>query len=98
MDWLHPSHGPFPDLCADWEDTKTEIPYRVAIWDIQTGWICSVVSPEMHDGYMQTFCWKPFGKTGQAICVTGGDATVAKLQEGKQLEQLSMASIRLIGL
>lgn len=71
-DWLHPCHGPFPELAAVYEDEDGQ--YLAAAWfsgeaDNPTGWIIAIEGP--HHDFLQTYFWKllnPEYRVSPALC------------------------------
>jgi hypothetical protein len=60
-DWLHPSHGKFPDHAAQYEETNTGDLFTCAVWKIPSTnkYISAVEGPEHHHfGMLQTYLWR----------------------------------------
>lgn len=75
FDWLHPTHGPFPDLCLLYQDEHDE--YTVAVWDGRDGedlilpnvWIAAAVGPpECHSNQLQSYRWEADQKRRRLFC------------------------------
>lgn len=58
LDWLHPSHGPFPDYAAIYEDQASGDRFEVLLWEVTPSWIALVQGPDRyHNGYPMSYRW-----------------------------------------
>lgn len=56
LDWLHPSHGPFPDFAAIYENDEHR--FEALAWETHSSWISAVCGPDRyHSGFPKSYRW-----------------------------------------
>ena len=74
LDTLHPSHGPFPDYVAEYEEQEHW--FLVCVWVDADSWIVLVEGPPLEGpevwtaGLISTYRWRPGSDRSQAQCNT----------------------------
>ena len=59
FDWLHPTHGPFPDFAAIYAN-ETGAQFEVLSWDRSRNFVAAVCGPDnYHHGYPRSYLWWP---------------------------------------
>ena len=59
-DWLHPSHGRFPDLACIMEDDNNGDRFEILVWDCCLEWVVAACGPDKyHNGFPRSYRWYP---------------------------------------
>lgn len=96
LDWLHTTHGPFPDFAAEYEDDGQI--YTVGVWSEKDGisWVCVVEGPDdVHSGILMSYRW--FRNKNDVWCSVNEDEefcfTVTTGVLGKIMDRIARESI-----
>lgn len=100
LDWLHPSHGRFPDFVGVYRDTETNEEFEVLVWDLGDDWISAAQGPDTyHSGYPRSFRWKLGEEMVTSCAPSRGEVFEVQLRKGEQqsvLKQIACASVHVL--
>lgn len=100
LDWLHPSHGRWPDLVAAVHNPYQGA-YLVAVWWDGKSYVAMVEGPEQQHTIIQSYRWVSSGKNGRSWWCRidqgyEGEA-VTSPDSYERIRQLAMASCQMFG-
>jgi len=94
FDWLHTTHGPFPDFAAIYEYDNSE--FEVLVWDSSDSFVSILYGPNWcHGGYPGSYRWW-LARVGRNIisCSPHKGSTVhIELDARPIIKQVAVASI-----
>jgi hypothetical protein len=98
FDWLHPSHGRFPDFAAEYKNEHDE-QFVALVWDDGFSWVAMVQGPDWyHGGYPHSYRWWPNGPEPTTIWCRPSKGLVYDVdlqwsERSKILKQVATASV-----
>jgi hypothetical protein len=99
LDWLHPSHGPFPDFAAIYQDSETGEKLEVLAWDDNVSWVAMVCgSDTYHNGHPRSYRWWPDEPEPKSISCQPAKGKIFDVDvdwSGNMLKQVAAASVSL---
>lgn len=97
FDWLHPSHGRFPDFAAHYANEEMEM-FEVLVWDDTVSWVAMVQGPDRyHGGYPHSYRWWPNAPEPTMILCRPNKGTTYEVDvkwNGEMLKQVAAASVQ----